>query len=350
MSIMSLYVLKFGGSSVANIERMKHVSNIIAKFIYNGHSVVVVTSAMKGVTNNLVTTARQISIDIDREYDAIISTGELVAAGMLARTLQTTGIPAVSLSASQIPIYADGSYGNGKVTHIKTSKLLSLVNDGVVPVVTGFQGITNVGDVITLGRGGSDATACALTYFLDADECFIYTDVEGVFTADPHIALNAQLIPEISYDEMLELSFWGAKVLQYQSVEIAKKYNIKVRVLSSFTNGVGTLIQKTTDTPIFGIAHSSNYNLVTTDTYNTQFIKVAHNLYLVPKDIEINGDIDVDIGTVTVVGFKTNMDDVVHNICVPHFVIRRDLSTTYIVQQSKIEHIVNAILDAKTTL
>ena len=224
---MSLYVLKFGGSSVANIERMKHVSNIIAEFISNGDAVVVVTSAMKGVTNNLVTTARQISIDTDREYDVIISTGELVAAGMLARTLQTTGIPAVSLSASQIPIYADGSYGNGRVTRIKTSKLLSLVNDGIVPVVTGFQGITEVGDIITLGRGGSDATACALTYFLDADECFIYTDVDGVFTADPHIALNAQLIPEISYDEMLELSFWGAKVLQYQSVEIAKKYDMK---------------------------------------------------------------------------------------------------------------------------
>lgn len=346
---MSLYVLKFGGSSVANIERIRHVSEIIAQFVNKGNSVVVVTSAIKGMTDKLVASARQITFDTDREYDAIISTGELVAAGMLARTLQTAGIPAVSLSAFQIPIYADGEYGSGRITYIETSKLIQFIKKGIVPVVTGFQGITKDENVITLGRGGSDATACALTYFLQADECFIYTDVEGVFTADPRIALNSQLISEISYDEMLELSFWGAKVLQYQSVEIAKRYNIKIRVLSSFTNSKGTLICNTTRIPIFGIAHSANYNLVTTNINNSRFIKIKNNLYLVPKDIDVEGDIDVDVGTVTVVGKGINIGNIVNGISTARFVINRKLSTTYVVQQSKIEPIVNAILDALTS-
>ena len=282
---MALYVLKFGGSSVATIERMQNVANIVAQFIRNGHKVIVVTSAMQGVTDTLVEKATRISLDINREYDAIINCGEMVAAGMLARTLQTTSIPAISLSAFQIPILAGGSHGNASILEVGSVKIQKCLSKNIIPVITGFQGISKDGDILTLGRGGSDATACAVSYFLHADECIIYTDVDGVYTGDPRIVLNAQLIPEISYDEMLELSFWGAKVLQCQSVSIAKNYQVKVKVLSSFVNSPGTIITNKTNNhnAITGIANSSNYNLVSINETIDCAVKIKENLYLVPK-------------------------------------------------------------------
>lgn len=350
---MSLYVLKFGGSSVAGIERMKHVAGIVSKFVKKSHKVVVVTSAMHGETDKLVLLSKSISVDIDREYDAIISCGEQIAAGMLARTLQTTGIPAQSLSACQIPIFAEGSFGNASITNINTEKITKLLNSGIVAVVTGFQGINNNGDVITLGRGGSDATACALSYYINADECYIYTDVDGIYTGDPRIAINAKLIPEISYDEMFELSLWGAKVLQYQSVEIAKKYNVKVRVLSSFSSGDGTLITEniSNDERIIGVTHSVNYNLVATSKKYVNFMKVDSNIYLTPKEFNIEGGVNVDVGTITVVGrgvhkMTTKFLNILKSVdIVPKFTIQRKLSVTFVVRHAQVERGVNAVLD-----
>lgn len=350
---MSLYIVKFGGSSVAGIERMKHVAKIISGFIKQGHKVVVVTSAMHGKTDKLVSLARIVSVDIDREYDAIISCGEQIAAGMLARILQTTGIPAQSLSASQVPIYASGSFGNASITSVGVKRVFDLLDAGIVSVITGFQGIDGNGDIITLGRGGSDATACALSYYLNADECYIYTDVDGVHTGDPRIAVNTRLIPEMSYDEMLELSFWGAKVLQHRSVEIAKRYNVKIRILSSFTEGNGTLISGSINSPhaITGVAHSVDFNLLKTSEQYDNSIKVDNNLYLIPKNTNFSENVDVNVGTITVVGGETNKMATNFLISLksiditPKFVLQRRLSTTFIVPRSQIEQGVNVILD-----
>ena len=236
---MSLYILKFGGSSVATINRIKNVANIIANLKKQGNNIIVVTSAMHGVTDKLLEYTKDFICNISndlyyRESDAIVSCGESIAAGILALALKSIGIPAKSFNSWQIPIEASSNYSNATITNIKTDILFETLNNDIVPVITGFQGLSLNNDIVTLGRGGSDATACALAYYTKADECYIYTDVSGVFTADPRVVTNAKRLECISYDEMIELAKYGAKVLQYKSVLIAKEYNVKVRVLSSF--------------------------------------------------------------------------------------------------------------------
>ena len=209
---MSLYVLKFGGSSVATTARIAHVAGVIADFVDKEHGVVVVTSAMQGVTNRLIELTKAFTDSpISREYDAIISSGEHVAAGLLALALNSRDISAKSLTAWQVPITVSGTYSDASISQVSAEKIFEMLSQGIIPVITGFQGISANGDVCTIGRGGSDATACAVANAIHADECLIYTDVDGVYTADPRKVPNARKLDVITYDEMLELATLGAE-------------------------------------------------------------------------------------------------------------------------------------------
>jgi len=215
----------------------------VAGAVAEGNSIVVVVSAMSGETNRLIELASGAAPNpLGREYDVIVSSGEQVSAGLLAMTLQEMGQPAESLLAHQIPILTDDEHGSARIKDIDVGNIAKRLDDGLVVVVPGFQGVTSAGDVATLGRGGSDTTAVALAAALKAEVCEIYTDVEGVFTTDPGLCPEARKLMKISYDEMLEMASLGAKVLQTRSVEFARKYSIPVLVRSSFTEAEGTLV------------------------------------------------------------------------------------------------------------
>jgi len=240
---VSIIVHKYGGTSVADLERIRGVAGRVAAAAKEGAGLVVVVSAMAGETNRLVGLVRGIaSAPPGREYDVIVSSGEQVTAGLLALTLSEMGTPAISLLAHQIPILTDNDHGSARIKDIRTETIKKKLDDGLVVVVPGFQGITVDGEVTTLGRGGSDTTAVALAAALEAEVCEIYTDVEGVFTTDPGLCHDARKLKKISYDEMLELASLGAKVLQTRSVEFARKFSIPVLVRSSFTDAEGTLV------------------------------------------------------------------------------------------------------------
>lgn len=240
---MSLTVQKFGGTSVAACDRIELVADRIAACRRNGDSVVAVVSAMAGETDRLLGLARSLDPGAPpREVAAAAATGEQVSAALLAIALNRRGCPAYSLNAAQLPLRTDDAYLKARIQDVGTDVLHAHLAAGRVPVVTGFQGVGADGSVTTLGRGGSDTTAVALAAALDADECQIYTDVEGVYTADPRIVANARRLDSITYEEMLELASLGSKVLQIRSVEFASKYSVPVRVLSSFADGPGTLI------------------------------------------------------------------------------------------------------------
>ncbi len=242
---MALVVQKFGGTSVGDIDRIKNVANKVKKEVEAGNKVAVVVSAMSGVTNQLVKYCNDITEDFDkREYDAVVSTGEQVTSGLLAIALQNIGVKARSYSGWQVGVKTDTAYGKARIEGIDADTLLKSMEDGVVAVVTGFQGISDEGRVTTLGRGGSDTSAVALAAALNADRCDIYTDVDGVYTTDPRIVKKAKKIDRISYEEMLEMASLGSKVLQTRSVEMAMKYGVCVRVLSSFLEdpGMGTIV------------------------------------------------------------------------------------------------------------
>ena len=371
---MSLYVLKFGGSSIATLQRINNVANIIANLKRLWNDIIVVTSAMQGITDKLLNYTKEFVVNnydssYYRECDAIVGCGESVAAGILSLALQSEGIIAKSFNSWQIPIEASSNYSNATITNVNTKQLFDAINNNIVPVVTGFQGLTENNDIVTLGRGGSDATACALAYYTNADECYIYTDVSGVFTADPRVVTNAQLLEYVSYDEMMELAKYGAKVLQYKSVLLAKQYNIKVRVLSSFINdSCSSLVTNKTkyinSKNIAGIAHSNNYILLNTeinidniiDKYD--LININNCNYLVKKSIVNNitnllqGNnytIDNDIGTITVVG--SNVNDIsdeltqllINNNINIKYVNTNNLSITYIVQLLQTESALNIL-------
>lgn len=240
---MALVVQKFGGTSVGSIERIKEVSKIIKSELDQNNQVVVVASAMAGVTDHLVNLSTQVSnLETDEqrmEYDAIVATGEKVSCGILALYLQAQGLKARSWQGWQIPIVTDEFFTKGKIKHIDTSKLRNSFANNEVPIVAGFQGICQ-DRVVTLGRGGSDTSAAALAAALKADRCDIYTDVDGVYTADPRIIPNARKLPSITFEEMLELASAGSKVVHLRAVEIAAKYGFKLRVLSSFSQNPGT--------------------------------------------------------------------------------------------------------------
>tara|TARA_Y100001951_G_scaffold103147_1_gene111348 strand:+ start:1519 stop:2793 length:1275 start_codon:yes stop_codon:yes gene_type:complete len=241
---MALIVQKFGGTSVGTIERIQQVADKVKKFRENGDDIVVVVSAMSGETNRLIDLAKQITDGepVSRELDVMVSTGEQVTIALLAMALIKRGVPAVSYTGSQVRILTDSAYNKARILQIDDQKIRADLKAGRVVVVAGFQGVDEHGSITTLGRGGSDTTGVALAAALKADECQIYTDVDGVYTTDPRVVPKAQRLEKITFEEMLEMASLGSKVLQIRSVEFAGKYNVPLRVLHSFQEGPGTLI------------------------------------------------------------------------------------------------------------
>ncbi len=240
---MALIVQKYGGTSVGSIDRIRNVANKIEKYRAEGHQLVVVVSAMSGVTNNLVAMAHDLQKEPSpREMDVLLSTGEQTTIALLCMALENIGIPARSYTGSQVRILTDSAYTKARIVSIDDANIRTDLNNGRVVVVAGFQGVDEDGNITTLGRGGSDTTGVALAAALKADECQIYTDVDGVYTTDPRVVPEARRLDRITFEEMLELASLGAKVLQIRSVEFAGKYNVPLRVLSSFEDGPGTLI------------------------------------------------------------------------------------------------------------
>ncbi len=268
---MSLIVHKYGGTSMGSVERIKNVAKRVAKWHAAGHQVVVVPSAMSGETNRLLGLAKEISDQPDgRELDQLAATGEQASSALLAIALQSTGTPARSYTGWQVPVRTDSSYTKARINSIDGDRIRADLDAGRVVIVTGFQGIDDDGNITTLGRGGSDTSAVAVAAALKADECLIYTDVDGVYTTDPRIVPEARRMNVISFEEMLEMASLGSKVLQIRSVEFAGKYRVPVRVLSSLTDPLipleqemasGTLItfeedQKMEHAVVSGIAFS----------------------------------------------------------------------------------------------
>lgn len=258
---MALIVQKYGGTSVGTVERIEHVAEKIIATKNQGNQVVVVVSAMSGETNRLIGLAEQIQdtkIPSGRELDVLVSTGEQVTIALLAMALQKRDCKAVSSTGAQLNIRTDNAFNKARIESIDSDRLKKLLDDGNVVVVAGFQGIDCDGNITTLGRGGSDTTAVALAAAAKADECQIYTDVDGVYTTDPRLVPNARRLSRITFEEMLEMASLGSKVLQIRAVEFAGKYDVPLRVLSSFEDGPGTLItyedESMEDALISGIA------------------------------------------------------------------------------------------------
>ena len=263
----NIIVQKFGGTSVGSVERILAVANII-KAAFKNEFPVVVVSAMGKETDRLVMLAKGISKNPEkRELDALLSTGEKVSASLLAMQLNEMGIKAKSFSAAQISMKTTSQYSKAKILDINYQIILDSIQSGFVPVITGFQGVTDSGDVTTLGRGGSDTTAVAVSAAIEASRCDIYTDVDGIYTTDPNLVNNAKKLESITMEEMLELSGQGANILQIRAVEFANKYNVPLRVLSSFKSGSGTHILKEEssmeDAVITGIAYQKDQTKIT---------------------------------------------------------------------------------------
>jgi aspartate kinase len=241
---MALIVQKFGGTSVGTVERIQQVAEKVKKFREKGDDIVVVVSAMSGETNRLIDLAKQITDGepVPRELDVMVSTGEQVTIALLAMALIKRGVPAVSYTGNQVRILTDSAFNKARILQIDDQKIRADLKAGRVVVVAGFQGVDEHGSITTLGRGGSDTTGVALAAALKADECQIYTDVDGVYTTDPRVVPKAQRLEKITFEEMLEMASLGSKVLQIRSVEFAGKYNVPLRVLHSFQEGPGTLI------------------------------------------------------------------------------------------------------------
>jgi aspartate kinase len=243
---VGIVVMKFGGTSVGSIERIKNVANIIAKKKDQGNDVVVVVSAMAGETDRLINLLKQVDENFSpREYDQLVSTGEQASSPLVAQTLITMGYPAVSLTGRQIGMVTDGAHSKSRILDIEGSRIRKELADGKICIVAGFQGtFLETNDTTTLGRGGSDTTAVAVAAAVDAKVCEIYTDVDGIYTADPRVVKNAKKLEKVSYDEMLELASLGAKVLQSRSVEMGMNHNVDIMVLSSLEDKPGTLVTK----------------------------------------------------------------------------------------------------------
>lgn len=265
---MALIVQKYGGTSVGNTERIKNVAARVADYRARGHQLVVVVSAMSGVTDGLIKLAREITpLPSEREMDMLLATGEQQTIALAAIALQHRGVPAVSLTGAQAGIVTDGVHTKAKIQNITPRQVHQFLLEGKVVIVAGFQGQTPEGQVTTLGRGGSDLTAIALAAALKADLCQIYTDVDGVYTADPRLVPTARKLDEISYDEMLELAGTGAKVMQLRSVEFAKKFKVVFEVRSSLNDNSGTLVKEETKSMesvvIRGVALDKNQAKIT---------------------------------------------------------------------------------------
>lgn len=260
---MSLIVQKFGGSSVADAEKLRNVARIITDTYKQGHQVVAVLSAQGDTTDDLIAKAEEINPDASkRELDMLLSTGEQISCSLCAMAIEALGYPVVSLTGWQAGFRTNSGYGNARIKRVKTDRIREELDKKRIVIVTGFQGINKYEDITTLGRGGSDTSAVALAAVLHADLCQIYTDVDGVYTADPRHVKGARKLDEITYDEMLELATLGAQVLHNRSVEMAKRYNVKLEVLSSFSGNPGTkvkeVVKKMEKSHISGVAKDKN--------------------------------------------------------------------------------------------
>ena len=265
---MSLVVQKFGGTSVADIERIRNIANRVAKTYDQGNDVVVILSAMAGITDNLVTMAHNVTEMPDkRELDVLLATGEQTTSALLAMMLKSMNYPAQSLLGHQVEVLTDQCFGNARIIDIRAEKIKELLGNRNIVVVAGFQGCDPDGNITTLGRGGSDTSAVAIAAAIKADVCEIYTDVDGIYTADPNICDKARKLSEISYDEMLNMASLGAKVLQIRSVGFAKKYNIPVHVRSSFLEEEGTMVVNENSgmerLVVSGVTHDKNQARIT---------------------------------------------------------------------------------------
>jgi len=260
---MGIIVQKYGGSSVADAEKIKHVANRIVRTKEQGHDVVVVVSAMGKTTDELIALAKSISPNPpEREMDMLLATGEQVSIALVAMAIHELGHEAISLTGPQVGIITDSSFSKARIRHVNTDRIMESLRQGKIVVVAGFQGVTMDGHITTLGRGGSDTTAVALAAALGASVCDIFTDVDGVYTADPRIVRDARRIDVISYEEMLELASLGAKVLHSRSVELARKFNVPLRVRSTFSDDEGTKVIGETkmmeDIVVSGVAADKN--------------------------------------------------------------------------------------------
>lgn len=309
---MSIIVQKFGGTSVADIGRIRNVAKRVKKEIAQGHKVAVVVSAMAGVTNQLVDLVQQVSplaTDVAREeYDAVVSSGEQVTSGLLALVLNEIGISARSWFGWQIPLMTDFAHSKARIADIKSSALLASINAGTVAVIAGFQGVDNHGRVSTLGRGGSDTSAVAIAAALNAERCDIYTDVDGVYTCDPRIVPRAQKLDKVGYEEILEMASQGAKVLQTRSVEMAMNHHVRVQVLSSFSDAEGTLLVDEEELVerrrITGIAYSRDEARITlTSVANVPGVSAT----IFGPLAEANINVDMIVQNVTVGGSETDV-------------------------------------------
>src|SRR6266571_4623848 len=292
-----LIVQKYGGTSVANTDRIKNVAARVATYRAKGEQIVVVVSAMSGVTDNLITLAREImSLPSERELDVLLATGEQTTIALTAIALHSLDVKAVSLTGAQAGILTDGVHTKARIQNITPKQIHALLDDGNVVIVAGFQGQTPDGHITTLGRGGSDLTAIALAAALKADLCQIYTDVDGVYTADPRIVPRAKKLSEISYDEMLELAGLGAKVMQSRSVEFAKKFGVVFEVRSSLNDNPGTIVKEETksmeDVVIRGVAFDKNQAKVTLVAVPDK-PGVAARIFKALADVAINVDMIV---------------------------------------------------------
>ena len=301
---MKTVVLKFGGTSVGSIERIKKVCKIIASYKKRRNQVIVISSAMSGVTNELINKSRQISNNFERaEYDTLLSTGEQVSCALIAGRLNHIGIKSRSWLSWQVPIITKGPYSGARIRNIVTKEIKNYLKNGGVPIITGFQGINNKFRLTTIGRSGSDATAIMFAKFINADECIIYTDVDGVYTTDPREYKNAKKIKKIFYDEMLEMASLGSKVMQPTSVQDAKLNKINIEVKSSFVKKPGTLItgysKSFSDQIITGISTTKNDAKITIIGVKDRpgvaaciFKPLSHNLInvdMVVQNISLNG-------------------------------------------------------------
>tara|TARA_Y100001958_G_C21179259_1_gene509468 strand:+ start:115 stop:1329 length:1215 start_codon:yes stop_codon:yes gene_type:complete len=265
---MKIVVLKFGGSSVGSISKIKRVAKIISLYSKKKYKVIVVSSAMSGVTNNLIKKTKEISKNFNSaEYDVLLSSGEQMSCALISGCLENLGFKSRSWLSWQVPIFTEGNFKNSRIVNIFKSRLIKYINSGGIPILTGFQGINYENRLTTLGRGGSDATAIQIAKFFNAEKCIIFTDVEGVYTTDPNLIKNAKKIDKISYEEMLEMASLGAKVMQPASIQDARLNRINIDVKSSFKKKTGTLITKRKNINkskiITGISFTKNDSKVT---------------------------------------------------------------------------------------
>ncbi|MBP9792083.1 MAG: aspartate kinase [Rickettsiales bacterium] len=327
----NIIVQKFGGTSVADISCIENVANLVSKEKDKGSNVVVVVSAMSGITDELIKKVNQVFCDDSesarKEYDVAIASGEQVSAALLALMLQKKGYNARSWLSWQIPIISDSNYNRAEIVSVNTDKIIESLKQDEIPVIAGFQGVYE-DRITTIGRGGSDTTATAIAAALFAKRCDIYTDVSGVFTADPNVVKDAKKIDEISYEEMLELSSSGAKVLNAKSAEIAIKHNVPLRVLSSFNEGSGTVFIKDSshkNKSITAITHSKNEAKITIELSNNS--GVARALALLAQY-----DVKVDM-------IAQNFNKV-----------KRNFALTFVIKKSELDQTLNILQSSKESL